>query len=68
MISLTRLKPAPPTPDDAAASSTGLLDMAFVTYIDSAGLGALIEVYNRIQRSGGALRFANLQPRTATAL
>jgi anti-anti-sigma factor len=42
--------------------------MAFVTYIDSAGLGALIEVYNRIQRSGGALRFANLQPRTATAL
>ncbi len=50
------------------SSANWLLDMASVAYIDSAGLGALIEVYNRIQKGGGALRLANLQPRTAHML
>ena len=55
---------------DAAGDGNAnwLLDMSAVTYIDSAGLGALIQVYNRIQKRGGALRLANLQPRAAHLL
>ena len=40
-----------------------LLDMSAVTYIDSAGLGALIDTYRRIQARGGALKFLHMQPR-----
>ena len=40
-----------------------LLDMTAVTYIDSAGLGALIDTYRRIQARGGALKFLHMQPR-----
>ena len=40
-----------------------LLDMSAVTYIDSAGLGALIDAYRQIVARGGALKFLHLQPR-----
>jgi len=40
-----------------------LLNMAGVSYIDSAGLGALLDTYRRIAARGGALKMLHVQPR-----
>ncbi|HMF77988.1 MAG TPA: STAS domain-containing protein [Bryobacteraceae bacterium] len=38
-----------------------LLNMAGVTYVDSAGLGELVGVYTTATNSGGAVKLLNLQ-------
>ena len=40
-----------------------LLNLAEVSYIDSAGLGALISSYTTTKREGGSLRLVNLTKR-----
>lgn len=40
-----------------------LLNLAEVSYIDSAGLGALISSYTTVQRQGGSLKLVNLTKR-----
>jgi anti-sigma B factor antagonist len=40
-----------------------LLDMSAVSYIDSAGLGALIHMHQRLAARGGVLKFLHVQPR-----
>ena len=40
-----------------------IFDMASVSYIDSAGLGALIDAYRQITARGGVLKFLHVQPR-----
>ena len=41
-----------------------LLNLAQVSYLDSAGLGAVIDAYGLTTRRGGALKFLHLTPRT----
>src|ERR1700683_1679401 len=38
-----------------------VLNMASVTYVDSAGLGELVGAYTTAQNQGGSLRLLNLQ-------
>lgn len=40
-----------------------LLNLAEVTYIDSAGLGSLISGYTTVKREGGSLKLVNLTKR-----
>ena len=40
-----------------------MLDLGDVTYLDSAGLGALVGLYASARRNGGQLKLANLTPR-----
>src|SRR5262245_49731993 len=40
-----------------------LLNLAEVTYIDSAGLGSLISSYTTVKREGGSLKLVNLTKR-----
>jgi anti-sigma B factor antagonist len=40
-----------------------LLNLAEITYIDSAGLGALISCYTTVKREGGKLKLVNLTRR-----
>ncbi|HMG33158.1 MAG TPA: STAS domain-containing protein [Blastocatellia bacterium] len=40
-----------------------LLNLAEITYIDSAGLGALISCYTTSRREGGSLKLVNLTKR-----
>lgn len=40
-----------------------ILNMAAVSYIDSAGLGAVIDTFGQVARRGGAMKVLNLQPR-----
>ena len=37
-----------------------LVDFSNVSYIDSSGLATLIEMFQRLKKIGGALRFSNL--------
>ena len=39
-----------------------LIDLTAVSYIDSSGLAALIEAFQRIQPQGGVLALCGLQP------
>ena len=41
-----------------------LLNLAQVSYLDSAGLGAVIDAYGQTTRRGGTLKFLHLTPRT----
>jgi anti-anti-sigma factor len=45
------------------ASTRWVLDMRRVSYIDSAGLGALLAVYRHLSSRGGGLRLVRLGPR-----
>jgi anti-sigma B factor antagonist len=40
-----------------------LLNMGNVSYIDSAGLGAVIAAFREVTREGGTLKVSGLQPR-----
>jgi anti-sigma B factor antagonist len=42
-----------------------VLDMAGVTFIDSAGLGTLVGKYVSVHKAGGDIKLLNLTPRTA---
>jgi anti-sigma B factor antagonist len=45
-----------------------LVNLGGVSYIDSAGVGALVWKYVTVRRRGGALKLLNLQPRTHAVL
>lgn len=40
-----------------------VIDLAGVSYMDSSGLGSLVDVKRRVERHGGRLTLAGLQPR-----
>jgi anti-sigma B factor antagonist len=45
-----------------------VLDLSEVTYIDSTGLGVLVEVLNSAQKAGGNIKLAQLKPRLIDVL
>ena len=49
-------------------SRIAILDLAEVTEIDAAGMGALVSVRNRVKASGVALKLMNLTPRVEELL
>jgi anti-anti-sigma factor len=45
-----------------------LIDLSKVTYVDSATIGCLMDLYRQITAAGGALRLAGVQKRVETML
>ena len=45
-----------------------LLDMSSVTYVDSATIGCMMDLYRQASASGGALKLAGVQKRVETML
>jgi anti-sigma B factor antagonist len=45
-----------------------IIDLATVTYIDSAAIGCLMDIYRLVNDKGGAVRLASLQPRVETMI
>jgi anti-sigma B factor antagonist len=45
-----------------------VIDLALVTYIDSASIGCLMDIHRLVQDKDGALRLSGLQPRVETML
>jgi anti-anti-sigma factor len=52
--------------DDGARSV--LIDLAPVSYLDSASIGCLMDIHRLLQEKGGALRLSGLQPRVETMI
>lgn len=46
----------------AAQETRVIFDMAGVTHIDSAAIGAIVKCFTKLKRAGGALRIASAQP------
>jgi len=44
----------------AGSEKKVLIDFTGVSYIDSSGLATLIEMFQRLKKSGGNLRFSNM--------
>jgi anti-anti-sigma factor len=45
-----------------------LIDLAAVSYIDSASIGCLMDIHRLLQEKHGALRLTGLQPRVETMI
>ena len=45
-----------------------VMDLAAVSYLDSASIGCLMDVHRLLQEKGGALRLSGLQPRVETMI
>ena len=45
-----------------------LIDLSAVTYIDSASIGCLMDIYRLMQDRGGAVKLAGVQPRVETMI
>ena len=45
-----------------------VIDLAHVTYIDSASIGCLMDIHRLVQDKDGALRLSGLQPRVETMI
>jgi anti-sigma B factor antagonist len=45
-----------------------LIDLAAVTYIDSASIGCLMDIYRLMQDRGGVVKVAGVQPRVETMI
>jgi len=45
-----------------------IMDLAAVSYLDSASIGCLMDVHRLLQERGGTLRLAGLQPRVETMI
>lgn len=45
-----------------------VIDLASVSYVDSAGIGALVSAYSTVRSSGGSLALANVGKRVADLL
>jgi anti-anti-sigma factor len=45
-----------------------IIDLAAVSYLDSASIGCLMDVHRLLQEKGGALRLSGLQPRVETMI
>jgi anti-anti-sigma factor len=45
-----------------------IIDLAAVSYLDSASIGCIMDVHRLVQEKGGALRLSGLQPRVETMI
>jgi len=45
-----------------------LIDLAPVTYVDSATIGCLMDLYRQVSSAGGSLKLSNVQKRVETML
>jgi anti-anti-sigma factor len=45
-----------------------VIDLAAVSYIDSASIGCLMDIHRLLQEKGGAVRLCGLQPRVETMI
>jgi anti-sigma B factor antagonist len=45
-----------------------LIDLSSVTYIDSASIGCLMDIYRLMQEKGGAVKLSGVQPRVETMI
>ncbi len=45
-----------------------LIDLSSVTFIDSASIGCLMDIYRLMQDRGGAVKVAGVQPRVETII
>jgi anti-anti-sigma factor len=45
-----------------------VVDLAAVSYLDSASIGCLMDIHRLLQEKGGALRLSGLQPRVETMI
>ena len=52
----------------AAGQRSILIDMSPVTYVDSATIGCLMDLYRQISSSGGHLKLSGVQKRVETML
>jgi len=52
----------------AAGNRQILLDLAPVTYVDSAAIGCLMDLYRRTSNAGGQLKLCGIQKRVDTML
>ena len=52
----------------AAGDRKVLIDLSKVTYVDSATIGCLMDLYRQTTAAGGALRLAGVQKRVETML
>ncbi len=52
----------------AAGEKKVLLDMSTVTYVDSATIGCLMDLYRQTTAAGGVLKLAGVQKRVETML
>jgi len=50
------------------AGSKVLLDLSTVTYVDSATIGCLMDLYRQVQNAGGHLKLSGVQKRVETML
>ena len=56
------------TPLIAAGQSELLIDLTSVTYVDSAAIGCLMDMYRRLHHAGGRLKLSGVQQRVETML
>jgi anti-anti-sigma factor len=49
-------------------STSLVIDLAAVSYIDSASIGCLMDIHRLLQEKGGALHLSGLQPRVETMI
>ena len=52
----------------AAGQRDILIDLAPVTYVDSATIGCLMDLYRQVRSAGGRLKLSNVQKRVETML
>ena len=52
----------------AAGTAHILIDLSSVTYVDSATIGCLMDLYRQINAAGGQLKLAGVQKRVETML
>jgi anti-sigma B factor antagonist len=52
----------------ASGATRILINLEHVNYVDSAGLGALIEIHRKTKAKGGGLKLCNLGPNLRQAL
>ena len=45
-----------------------LIDLSAVSYVDSASIGCLMDIYRLMQERGGAVKLAGVQPRVETMI
>jgi len=45
-----------------------MIDLQAVTYVDSASIGCLMDIYRLMQEKGGAVKLAGVQPRVETMI
>jgi anti-anti-sigma factor len=51
-----------------AGAQRMVMDLAAVSYLDSASIGCLMDVHRLLQERGGTLRLSGLQPRVETMI